>query len=550
MTSTYTWSTRVEQRIAQLPLVDGAIPTDDRAFWAHVEAVGDGALPPEVLAYLVRIAYKQGTRSAVDRLVSLLWDRYGPHVAYYARGYGGRLRRMVEVDDVAVDVFSILTDRLRRADGVTFYEACFLPGLKRLTLDKVQRLHDEPLISLTTSQDEGDAEEQREVPDDGAVDPHDEALENERRAEMRRAIPLQLRGLPERVLSAAVLLMEGKSEKEIADALGVSTRMVTNYKAALRRALVEFDVVVRPCRPAEDLEPLLALYADAYAADGIGRHAGAQDLRTELHLPGHDPARDRWVVVGQDGDETLQATCMIWKPHHSEGADMALTVHPAWRRRGLGSMLLARALSRARDLGVEHVGAYADHAHGAAQAFARRHTFRPVAAYCEFRAGQDVAPPPISWPDGIRALTYDQHPDPATLVRAMNECYDGQWGHHRVNEAGLDTLLLDLPLDGIFLAFDPSGGIAGTCRVEVRRQEGDDPDEPHGFIDAPGLAPAYRRTTLRDALVCAAFHWLRDRAHAVVGLRSWGDDDEALATYQAAGFSLVRKSVYHLRTLA
>lgn len=232
MARTYEWSQRIAELIARLPARGSA------AFWALVEGSGqDSSLPPEALAYLVREAYAQGEAARAERVFTVLWDRYATHVAYYARGYAARLQRALTADDVMVDVFTLLCQRLRAATDVTFYECCFLPGLKRLTLDKVQRMEDAPLVSLTVQREEGDEDQQQDLPDQAAIDPMEHAEERERQEDLRALLPERLRDLPEKAQRTALLLMQGRTESEIAGEIGVTTRMVTNYKAAIRRAL-------------------------------------------------------------------------------------------------------------------------------------------------------------------------------------------------------------------------------------------------------------------------------------------------------------------------
>lgn len=234
MAKTYTWSGRVAATITALP------ERDSRAFWEVVEGTGDAGTPlvaPEVLAFLVREAFARGASARAERLYAVLWRRYAANVLFYASQYQGRLQRSLTGEDVAVEVFALLCSRLRAATDVTFYECCFLPGLKRLTLDKVQRLPDEPLVSLTVQRDADAEEEQQDLEDPGAVDPHEQAELSEYQEELRGTLPARLQGLQPKVQMTARLLMQGKAEGEIAAALGVSTRMVTNYKAVLRQAL-------------------------------------------------------------------------------------------------------------------------------------------------------------------------------------------------------------------------------------------------------------------------------------------------------------------------
>lgn len=234
MARTYEWSRRIADLIEALPAWGSA------DFWLALEDGGSRtALPAEVLAYVVRAAYARDERSLAERAFALLWARHASHVIYYARDYRMRLQRSVTAEDVAVDVFATLATRLRGATGVTFYECCFLPGLKRLTLDKVQRMEDEPLVSLTVEREDG--EEEHDVQDQAAVDPFEHVEVLEEREELRAALPAYLIDLPERAQRTALGLMHGQTESQIAAALGVSTRMVTNYKAAIRRVLADLE---------------------------------------------------------------------------------------------------------------------------------------------------------------------------------------------------------------------------------------------------------------------------------------------------------------------
>jgi DNA-directed RNA polymerase specialized sigma24 family protein len=170
----------------------------------------------------------------------VLWDRAAPRVAYYASSYTQMLQRAITIEDVTVEVFALLSRRLAAADGITFYEAIFHEGLKRLTLDKVQRLPDPPLESLAMQSPESDEEEQRDLPDPRAIDPQAHAEQSEAQRLLSTELGARLRELREPQYQTALLLMQGYSESAIASRLGVTTRTITNHKAAIRRVLADF----------------------------------------------------------------------------------------------------------------------------------------------------------------------------------------------------------------------------------------------------------------------------------------------------------------------
>jgi DNA-directed RNA polymerase specialized sigma24 family protein len=238
MARIYDWSPQLAEAIAALPTHEQGLPVADQCFWSVVEASGDEAPALELLAYLVRQAYAHGQRAAAERVFAALWERAHSQVIGFAvRKLGGYLGGDLDAADIVVEAFRLLGVRLRASTGITFYEVTFLGGLKRLVLDQRRGLDTMFVETLSVSPDEGDEGEQRELRDTAAIDPEQQALDRDRREELRRVIPERLAALPHRARQTAYLLQQFQSETAIAEALGVTTRMVRNYKASIREAL-------------------------------------------------------------------------------------------------------------------------------------------------------------------------------------------------------------------------------------------------------------------------------------------------------------------------
>lgn len=306
------------------------------------------------------------------------------------------------------------------------------------------------------------------------------------------------------------------------------------------------DVPMRAVRPEDDTPRLADLLTAVEAVDGPDEDASEEAICETMAWPGHDPRQDRWVVEEPGRPERLIAHGLVWKGTQDPHADIAVAVHPAWRRRGVGGALLGRARARAHALGATAARAYADEGHPAAIPFLRRHGFTPVAAYTEMRFAADRVPAPPVFPDAYRVRAYDDVGDPALLARAMTAAYSGLWGHHAVSAEDLAPWLPAWRLDGVFLLFDERADVVGLCRAEVRAlAPAEGANKPAGYVDAPGVVPARRDDDLYIPLLLTAMRWLRAQGIETIGLESWGDDEDTLRRYRALGFAIARRAISH-----
>lgn len=299
----------------------------------------------------------------------------------------------------------------------------------------------------------------------------------------------------------------------------------------------------RHLEPDADLSRLAKLQAEVEAADQDGRDVSPTRLREQMAIPGHDAVQDCWVVEPADDPEHIIAFCGVWKATNDDHADISGIVHPQWRRKGIGRILLSRTLVRARNLGARQVDAYVNAQNKPGNAFLHEHSFLPVSAYTLMRADNTVQFEMPVWPAGFTVRSFDAVLDVSVLVKAMNDSYDGLWGHNPVTEEEIGKQLKERPAEGIFLAFDAGGEVAGVSSAEMSRKLSAQRGEPTGRLDAPGVIPWRRRHGLYLPLLLTGVHYLLAQQPAAIELESWGDDDRVLAEYEQAGFTVVRRSV-------
>ena len=309
------------------------------------------------------------------------------------------------------------------------------------------------------------------------------------------------------------------------------------------------QIIFRPYSPSDDLPRLLRLRLAIEAEDQQGDETSEEALRAQLALPGHDPARDRTVALDSAKPDTLLAYNLVWLQPGEQTAWANVVVHPAWRRQGLGSTLLEKALSHARQLGAAQVNLSAHHTHPAAGAFLRKHGFQPAGAYTELRAPADRRLPPVVWPYGYTVRPYAEVQDLAILTQVFNECYQDLWGHSQVSQEQMAGYLAEFDPHGLFLVFSEKNRPVGVSRVEMSTERSTKNGLPTGYIDSPGIYSPHRRLDLYRALLLTGMKWLQSQGAALIELESWGDKQEVLRSYADLGFTHLRQVVTYRQTL-
>ncbi|MEZ4736788.1 MAG: GNAT family N-acetyltransferase [Caldilineaceae bacterium] len=306
---------------------------------------------------------------------------------------------------------------------------------------------------------------------------------------------------------------------------------------------------IRLLNPEKDFAALLALRRELEALEPTDGDTSEAGLRATFKWRNHDPAQDRWVATAPDEPDNFIAYAWVYAQSHERVVTL-VRVHPAWRRQGLGSDLLAHTLERARQYGATHVTGACWQTAPEAHQFLTHHDFAPVGHNRFFHAPPDVPLPDPVWPDGYTVRNFAEVQDLALLVKVCNRAYHDMWGHAEnvpgaVDEERLAEGMRNSPAhynpESMFIAFAPDGDVAGICFGRIYGDENNDPTtgRPKQVVDSPGVVPEHRHMELQRPLTLTAMHWLR--ATAGVGpiqLHTYGDQEIAVAIYHALGFVL------------
>ncbi len=183
---------------------------------------------------------------------------------------------------------------------------------------------------------------------------------------------------------------------------------------------------IRLFDPAADVLRLLRLFNELEALDHDPEPSTEATIRSQLNWRGHNPAADRWVV--EIPGHAFIGHGWVFKQTARRSA-LKVTVHPDYRRCGIGSALLKVALDRVREIGTPVAASGAGAPDSASVAFLEKHGFRAVSSNWALRAPASLVLPLPILPQGYRVCPYSEIKHPAALATALNRGYGDLPGH-------------------------------------------------------------------------------------------------------------------------
>ncbi len=225
-----------------------------------------------------------------------------------------------------------------------------------------------------------------------------------------------------------------------------------------------------------------------------------------------------------------------------ERGALGIVVHPAWRRRGVGTCLLNQLKVAAKAAGAGYVYTEENEQNQPATAFLRAAGFQAAGDVWVLQAPTELDFSAPDWPAGYSVRSYAEIQDIHVLLEACNRVYGDMQGHSENTAGGtkaeeLAGWIENWDPHGIWVAFGPDGAPAGTLRAVSQDSETED------LIDGPGVAPQHRACRLQRPLILTAAGWLRGQGRRTLRMECWGDTTETVVLYQELGFRVAEHAV-------
>jgi mycothiol synthase len=309
-------------------------------------------------------------------------------------------------------------------------------------------------------------------------------------------------------------------------------------------------------RDQSDYEPLAALLRATSTADGIPWLPTAEQLRLQYQgNPDLDPGRDI-VLVELDG---RVVACAASGSVVRDGAQIFEAwgrVHPAVRRRGLGTMLLAWNIARIRERAAviqpgQPIVIQDDAEDGQVGALAllRQHEFERIRTFYLMRRDLTDPVPEAEMPAGLefRTVTSDQH---RAVYDAEVEAFRDHWGHREGSDHGFEVTFGHKEIDtDLWVVAWAGDQIAGVIENWIWAEENAALGVDRGWVETVCVLRPWRRRGLARAMTLASLARLRaaGMTEAMLGVDATNPNG-AVALYEGVGFEIFRREGAYRRT--
>lgn len=314
------------------------------------------------------------------------------------------------------------------------------------------------------------------------------------------------------------------------------------------------DVVTWRSATPEDIDAIWALQREADAVDQPGRLTPRSAVTETFDTGSVDPESDTILAFGPDDELIAHGAVMVAGGHATRVQEYLFgAVHPLWRTRGIGTVLLRWLRERAEQKLAENplslpawIVLYADAEKRDLRDLADREGFSIARYFAEMEHPLNPEPEAVPVPEGIRLVPFSDAVSEMTRV-ARNDAFRDHWGAQPNTKERWNFQVAG----GHFLSSiswvaltenEDRPRVAGFALSTILQPSG------LGYIELVGVIRDWRGRKLAPALLAAT---LRSQREAQIPATLLEVDSEspthANTLYERMGFSTIGSSLAYIR---
>ena len=221
-------------------------------------------------------------------------------------------------------------------------------------------------------------------------------------------------------------------------------------------------------------------------------------------------------------------------------------VDPPFRRSGIGTRTIRRAMQRANLQGFTAMDAIVDMSNHGSASFLRKHRFDCLVDTVKLQASLSRSMHESTLTTGFHIRGYRPGLDTGLITSLYNEVFQDSLAFSRMTVGEVSEIERGILFDAELIAFaeNESGEVAGFVRAVHR------PSDDCARIELLGVLPRWRRAGIGSQLLCHEFRLLAAKGISRLHLTVENQNTAARALYQTFGFGPVAWERRYRRKLA